>query len=87
MPSSWPYRRALQRLDENSVTYITLAEDVDSLDLYDAILEIDADGAWRWKQMDLHSQREGGRTDAHWATSSGSCPERNLGQPHVEGGG
>jgi putative ATP-binding cassette transporter len=44
------YRRALQRLDENCITHVTLAEDVESLDLYDAVLEIDADGAWRWKQ-------------------------------------
>jgi putative ATP-binding cassette transporter len=56
-----PFRRALQRLDENSITSITLAEDADSLDPYDAVLEIDADGAWRWKQVDLNSPREGGR--------------------------
>jgi len=42
-------RRALRRLDENSITYITLAEDADSVDLYDAVLEIDADGTWSWK--------------------------------------
>src|SRR5262249_31781908 len=31
----------LRRLDENSITYITLAEAADSADLYDAILEVD----------------------------------------------
>ena len=38
------------RLDENSITYITLAEDVESVELYDAVLEIDADGAWSWSR-------------------------------------
>jgi putative ATP-binding cassette transporter len=42
-------RQALRRLDENSITYITLAEDAESLELYDAVLEIDADGAWSWR--------------------------------------
>ncbi len=41
-------RQALRRLDENSITYITFAEDAASLELYDALLEIDADGAWSW---------------------------------------
>jgi putative ATP-binding cassette transporter len=43
-----PYRRALQQLGENSVTYIALADGADSDEPYDAVLEIDADGAWRW---------------------------------------
>jgi hypothetical protein len=51
-------RQSLQRLDENSITYITLAEVAESVDLYDAVLEIDADGAWR--PIDLDSQLEGG---------------------------
>ena len=42
-------RHALGRLNENSITYITLAEDAESVDLYDAVLEIDADGTWSWK--------------------------------------
>jgi len=42
-------RHALRRLNENSITYITLAEDAESVDLYDAVLEIDADGTWSWK--------------------------------------
>jgi putative ATP-binding cassette transporter len=42
-------REALRRLDENSITYITFAEDAESLDLYDALLKIDADGVWNWR--------------------------------------
>jgi ABC-type uncharacterized transport system fused permease/ATPase subunit len=42
-------RTALRRLDDNTITYITLAEDVESVDLYDAVREIDADGAWSWR--------------------------------------
>jgi putative ATP-binding cassette transporter len=53
-------RQCLQRLDENSITYITFAEVAESVEPYDAVLEIDADGTWRWKRMDLDSQREGG---------------------------
>lgn len=57
-------RQWLQRLNERSITYITLAEVAESIDLYDAVLEIDADGAWRWDRIDLDSQHEGGRCDA-----------------------
>ena len=65
-------RQCLQRLDENSITYITLAEVAESVDLYDAVLEIDADGAWRWKRMELDSQREGGRLEVYRTADSGS---------------
>jgi hypothetical protein len=50
-------RHALHRFDENSITYITLAEDAESIELYDAVLEIDVDGAWTWR-------RTGSRTSA-----------------------
>ena len=43
-------REAFRRLDENSITYITCAEDAESVELYDALLEIDADGAWSWRR-------------------------------------
>jgi putative ATP-binding cassette transporter len=43
-------RQALRRFDENSITYITLAEDAESVELYDAVLEIAADGAWSWRR-------------------------------------
>ena len=43
-PSNRPRSgRHLRRLTENSITYITFAEDADPADLYDAVLEIDAD--------------------------------------------
>ena len=57
-------RQALRRLDESSITYITLAEDAESVDLYDAVLEIDAEGAWRWGRVDRDTRRDGGRPDA-----------------------
>jgi vitamin B12/bleomycin/antimicrobial peptide transport system ATP-binding/permease protein len=44
-------REALRRLDENSVTYVTFAEDVESVELYDAVLEIDAEGEWAWNRI------------------------------------
>lgn len=44
-------REALRRLDENSVTYIAFAEDSESVELYDALLEIDGDGGWAWNQI------------------------------------
>ncbi len=41
-------RQALQQLDENSITYIALAENSELADQYDAVLEIRADGTWSW---------------------------------------
>jgi len=38
----------LRRLDENSITYVTFAKDAESVELYDAVLEIDNDGGWTW---------------------------------------
>jgi vitamin B12/bleomycin/antimicrobial peptide transport system ATP-binding/permease protein len=67
-------RQCLQRLDEQSITYITLAEVAESVDLYDALLEIDVDGAWRWKRIDFDSQREGERLDVYRTADSGSSP-------------
>ena len=51
-------RHALRRLNENSITYITLAEDAESAELYDAVLEIDADGAWSWRRTDSGTSAE-----------------------------
>jgi putative ATP-binding cassette transporter len=56
-------RQWLQRLDENSITYITLAEVADSVDLYDATLEIDADGQWQWKQVNHSADRSAAAPD------------------------
>jgi vitamin B12/bleomycin/antimicrobial peptide transport system ATP-binding/permease protein len=68
-------RQYLRRLTENSITYIAFAEDADPVDLFDAVLEIDADGAWRWKRNGLSPQREGGRLDACLAPGLAACPE------------
>jgi len=43
-------RQVLRCLDENSITYLALTEGAESVELYDAVLEIDADGAWSWTQ-------------------------------------
>jgi putative ATP-binding cassette transporter len=43
-------RHALQRLADNSVTCINFDEAVESVELYDAVLNIDTNGAWNWKQ-------------------------------------
>jgi putative ATP-binding cassette transporter len=68
-------RQALRLLGENSITYITLAEVAESADLYDAILEVDADGAWSWKRLDHDSPRHEGRFDTEQATGLTPCPE------------
>jgi putative ATP-binding cassette transporter len=70
-------RQFLQRLAENSITYVTLAEVAESVDLYDALLEIDADGAWRWRRLGHDPQREGGRPGACPAAGPAACPEPN----------
>jgi putative ATP-binding cassette transporter len=51
-------RQALRRLDENSITYVALAEDIESVEMYDAVLEIDTDGAWTWKQTGRYTSAE-----------------------------
>jgi putative ATP-binding cassette transporter len=58
------FRQALQRLTANSITYVTLADGLDGVDLYDAMLELGAGGAWRWKWIDVASQRASERFDA-----------------------
>jgi putative ATP-binding cassette transporter len=73
-------RQCLQRLEENSITYITLAEVAESIDLYDAILEIDADGRWRWKRIDLDSQREGARLGLPGSTMIGRQSTAGTGE-------
>jgi vitamin B12/bleomycin/antimicrobial peptide transport system ATP-binding/permease protein len=40
--------QALRRLDENSITYVVLAENAELVERYDAVLEVRADGTWRW---------------------------------------
>ena len=57
-------RQVLERLDEHSITYIALAEEAPSVAMYDAVLEIDADGAWSWMRIDSEQRGDGGRPDA-----------------------
>jgi hypothetical protein len=38
--------------------YITLAEDAESLDMYDVVPEIDTGGAWSWKQTGRYRSAE-----------------------------
>ena len=40
----------LQRLTDNSITYINFDNAVQSLALYDAVLEIDGNGGWKWEE-------------------------------------
>jgi putative ATP-binding cassette transporter len=41
-------RQALQRLDENSITYVVLADTAELVEQYDAVLEVKTDGTWTW---------------------------------------
>ena len=42
----------LQRLSENSISYLTIGDAGESLDCYDAVLEIAGDGGWTWKAIE-----------------------------------
>jgi putative ATP-binding cassette transporter len=44
-------RKILKKLSKNSITYINIGESDDLRDLYDAVLEIDELGTWRWRQI------------------------------------
>ena len=46
--SSDQFHKILHLLSESSITYINNGEADDSLDLYDAVLEIEEDGGWTW---------------------------------------
>jgi vitamin B12/bleomycin/antimicrobial peptide transport system ATP-binding/permease protein len=53
-------RQALQRLTGNSITPIHLAESTESIELYDAVLEIASDGSWAWGWTDAGPVRARG---------------------------
>jgi putative ATP-binding cassette transporter len=57
-------RQALQRLTGNSITPIHFAEAAESEAPYDAVLEIDSDGAWAWRWTDAEPVRVRG-DEAH----------------------
>jgi hypothetical protein len=40
-------KQSLQRLTDNSIAYMNFDEAVVSVDLYDAVLEIDANATWK----------------------------------------
>jgi putative ATP-binding cassette transporter len=42
--------QSLQRLTDNSITYVNFDEVAVAGKSYDAVLEIDANGAWNWKE-------------------------------------
>jgi len=42
--------QCLHRLTENSIGYINFDERAASIDLYDAVLQIEDNGAWNWRQ-------------------------------------
>lgn len=44
-------RKILKILSNNSISYINIAETDFARDLYDAVLEIDELGSWRWRQI------------------------------------
>ncbi|MGO8846139.1 MAG: ABC transporter ATP-binding protein/permease [Methylocella sp.] len=44
-------QKILKMLSKNSITYINIGESDDLRDLYDAVLEIDELGTWRWRQI------------------------------------
>jgi putative ATP-binding cassette transporter len=45
-------QRSLRRLTASSVTYVNFDQAAESepVELYDAVLQIDTDGAWSWNQ-------------------------------------
>jgi len=45
-------KRLLTLLTERSITYLTLGNGEDSLEDYDAVLELSGDGAWQWLQRE-----------------------------------
>ena len=49
--NSGQVRKILKMLSTNSITYVNIGESDDLRDLYDAVLEIDELGTWRWRQI------------------------------------
>ena len=43
------FGRILQLLSDHSITYLTIGGMEDRPDDYDAVLELSADGAWKWQ--------------------------------------
>jgi vitamin B12/bleomycin/antimicrobial peptide transport system ATP-binding/permease protein len=49
--------RLLQTLSEHSIGYVTIGEAEGLFHRYDAILEVAADGTWRWETTELEPER------------------------------
>jgi putative ATP-binding cassette transporter len=64
------FRQVLQRLTAASITYVTLAEGPEAVDLYDAVLEVAADGGWRWKRFGMGLPGDAGNVDPIQPTES-----------------
>jgi putative ATP-binding cassette transporter len=43
--------QVMQLLSDNAIGYLTIGEVDESLDFYDAVLEIADDGGWKWKAI------------------------------------
>ncbi|WP_367026611.1 ABC transporter transmembrane domain-containing protein [Methylococcus sp. ANG] len=43
--------RVLQMLHDNSIAYITLGNSHDNLSFYDAVLDLEPEGRWSWKEI------------------------------------
>ncbi len=44
-------RRSLRLMAKNDITWVMFAESPESVESYDAVLEIDTNGAWRWRNV------------------------------------
>jgi putative ATP-binding cassette transporter len=51
-------RQVLQQFGQLAITCVAFTENLESTDLYDAVLQIESDGSWHWKLIDseLRSQ-------------------------------
>jgi putative ATP-binding cassette transporter len=70
------FRSYLQRLDANSITYVTFDEVAESKDLYDAVLEIDADGGWRYGRIESGPEPSGGPSGNRTTNPSGRAESK-----------
>jgi vitamin B12/bleomycin/antimicrobial peptide transport system ATP-binding/permease protein len=55
------FSQVLRHLDENSISYVALAEDIELVQQYDAVLEIGGDGSWSWRPTDRGASPASGR--------------------------
>ena len=50
------YEAILRLLSERSITYLTVGNEGDALDDYDALLHLATDGTWRWELLETRSE-------------------------------